>query len=180
MTYGHSLYDIRSQPLLHKVTAASVTHGCRQLYTHYCLPSHEDAARLAHELLAEGARAAAEVAHVVAESVERWRLRLRGGRVQLSDTTLGMRHGEDPEDSSSVLLRWTGDSERSSGERSSGERSSGHVVKLFHGHYAKLEAAYEAAGHPRGLMLARMFAVVCRYDGLSEDKSAYQAALPRR
>ena len=29
-------------------------------------------------------------------------------------------------------------------------------------------------------MLARMFAVVCRYDGLSEDKSAYQAALPRR
>jgi hypothetical protein len=29
-------------------------------------------------------------------------------------------------------------------------------------------------------MLARMFAMVCRYDGLSEDKSAYQAALPRR
>ena len=53
--------------------------------------SHEDAARLAHELIAEGAYAAAEVARIVAESVERWRLRLRGGRIQLSDATLGVR-----------------------------------------------------------------------------------------
>ena len=122
--------------------AATAEYLARQLLTHYCPPSYEDTSRLANErwakaraneLLVEGARAAAEVARVVAESVERWRLRLRGGRVQLSDATLGVSCAEDPEDPSSVLLSWSGDGERSSGERSSGERSSGHVVQLFHG-----------------------------------------------
>jgi len=113
--------------------AATAEFLAKQLYALYCLPSKEESARLAHELLVEGTRAAAEVARVVCESVERWRLRLRGGRVQLSDATLGVSYEEDPEEPSSALLRWCGDGERSSGERSSGERSSGHVVRLFHG-----------------------------------------------
>ena len=127
--------------------AATAEYLARQLHTLYCPPSYDDATRRANELwaearakglLAEGTRMAAEVARVVAESVERWRLRLRGGRVQLSDATLGVSYAEDPEDPSSVLLSWSGDgerssAERSSAERSSGERSSSHVVQLFHG-----------------------------------------------
>ena len=92
-----------------------------------------------------------------------------------------------------VVLRWSRDREESGrggarGERISGDGSaaSGNgggdplEVRLWRKHFETLSAAYTRLGHPPQLLLTRMLVMAARYESLSEDKSAYQAALPRK
>ncbi len=143
----------------------------KQLVTSYSL-ADESALKLAQDLLGEARRAASGVAVELKRSVERWRMRVLGGKTKLSDATLGVEMKPDQKDPLvSVVLRWA--PWNAAGATAEDGRSE-HRVQLYTGHYEKMKQAYEAAGHPTGLLHARMFAVVCRYDGLSEDKSAYQ------
>lgn len=55
-----------------------------------------------------------------------------------------------------------------------------HAVELWKSHFDDLKEMYATSGeHPADQVLTRIFAMVTRYDSISEDKSANQAALPR-
>ena len=149
----------------------------RALREHAGSLADESALKLAQDLLGEARRAASGVAVELKRSVERWRMRVLGGKTKLSDATLGVEMKPDHDDLVSVVLRWV--PWNAAGATAEDGRSE-HRVQLYTGHYEKMKQAYEAAGHPTGLLHARMFAVVCRYDGLSEDKSAYQVQASRR
>ena len=162
--------------------------------------SQSDARRIAADLVSLSASKANRAAQTASDESSKWRARVQRGRVQLSDATLGVElvpwcdgwaevHGAS--DTEEIVLRWSRDKEdggRGRGERSSGDGAAAsgngggemHEVRLWRKHYETLKAAYLRLGHPPQLLLTRMLVMAARYESLSEDKSAYQAALPRK
>jgi len=52
--------------------------------------------------------------------------------------------------------------------------------ELWRAHFDALSHSYIKAGHASDHLLTRIFVMVLRYETLTEVKSAYQAALPKR
>jgi len=54
------------------------------------------------------------------------------------------------------------------------------TCELWRGHFDALSHAYLKLGHEPSQLLTRIFVMVLRYETLTEVKSAYQSALPKR
>jgi phosphorylated CTD-interacting factor 1 len=131
----------------------------------------------AERLLSHCSAAATALSQFAVEESSKWRMRLGAGK-SLDDTTVGMSLRPLLEDERCVEVAFR-DPHREEGGRHD-EDYSEHTVELWKLHFDRLKIAYRAAGHSSLLFLTRVFVMVTRYDAMSEDKSAYQAALPRR
>ena len=162
-------------------------------------PSPHEVRALARQL----AEASAAVGQYAQQQRQLWRLMLAKGR-PLSDATLGVSCGAHPTDSASVLVKWANGEEgvhdvemwrthyaalrglhslhRTSCDLGGGapidEASSALSDACDGGAEAHARAIHcDVAG---GLELTHIFVMALRYETLSTNKAAYQAALPLR
>jgi len=126
----------------------------------------------ADELTREAAKMAMELVASSEAHNAQWQRRLGAGQA-LNDVSLGMSVQTHPIDGASIEIVWRiPDLKGAAGDEE-------HVVELWRTHFDDLKRMYLDGGHQPDLLLCRLFAMAKRYDSLSEDKSANQAALPR-
>lgn len=134
-------------------------------------------ARIAEELLREASQAALSLSEYRQSLIGQWQTRLAAG-VALNDPVLWMSCRDHPTDPQSVQIVWRPGG--AGGSAASGGEAEQHTIELWRSHYEDLRRVYLAGSHAPSLLLCRLFAMTTRYDALSEDKSANQAAIPSR
>ena len=133
----------------------------------YGLKAESQLTRISVELASKCANAAEAVSKCARDAADGWRTRLGAGRT-LSDTALGLSVRDDATDDEMVTVVWRR------------AEDTEHTLHLWRQHYKDLCATYANSNTgPQHLVLTRIFAMVSRYEALSEDKSANQAAVPR-
>ena len=152
-----------------------------QLKTMYDLPSQR-LEGIVNELVQKSVEAAASLGRLGRDEVFKWRHRIDAGK-ELTDLNLGVFERRHPTDPESVQIVWRDPSQTANANAEE------HVVELFIQHFERLKRAFAAAAaeraarpggaEPPGRLLTRVFALVDRYDLLSEDKSANQSAVPQ-